>query len=155
MKRIFLFLAAAGTTLSALAQAPSSKNMSGDYASDKDMQPWVLDVNLLGGGLTQDYTTKNTAGNYLNSVNVNTGGDLKFATSRSLGFDAQLGYFFGASHHFGIGAGFMYLAQQGTLSMANNYHVEYQATDFQNNVYRQVVTSDQPIQEKLQITNMN
>ncbi len=114
-----------------------------------------VDVNLLGGVLMQDLTTANTNPNYLNGLNLNTGGNLKFTNGMSYGFDAQLGYFFGHSNHFGVGAGFMYLYQQGDVAMSNPYHAEYQATDYEGNVYRQVVTSNQTIQEKLSITNMN
>ncbi len=158
MKKVFLLLMAAGGALSAMAQGPSADNSKNDkknFTKDADLQHWVVDVNLLGGALMQDLTTAKTDANYLNGVNINTGGNLKFSNGVSYGFDAQLGYFFGRSCHFGIGAGFMYLAQQGDLTMDSKYHVEYQATDFNNNIYRQEISSTQAIKEKLQVTNMN
>ncbi len=126
-----------------MAQAPSPLNTSDGprpFKKDSLLPHWVVDVNLLGGVLMQDLTTANTNPNYLNGLNLNTGGNLKFTNGMSYGFDAQLGYFFGHSNHFGVGAGFMYLYQQGDVAMSNPYHAEYQATDYEGNVYRQVAS---------------
>ncbi len=161
MKKVFLLLIAASGALSAIAQAPAAQGYSSNghrkYTKDSVLMRWVLDVNLLGGALSQNLTTKNTLADYNNNIAglSNTGGNLKFTNGASYGFDAQLGYFFGHSCHFGVGAGFMYLQQQGDVTMSNNFHVEYQATDNQGNTFRQLITSDQPVKEHLQISNMN
>jgi outer membrane protein OmpA-like peptidoglycan-associated protein len=174
MKRIFFLLIAASGALSAIGQTtattpaatptpPMETTVTGHshlvdpnrpkFSADSILAPWVVDVNLLAGMLTQDMTTKNTAANYTNGVNLNTG-SLKFTNGMSFGGDVQLGYFFGKKRHWGIGTGFMYLYQQGDATL-DNYHVEYQSTDVRGDIYRQVTTATQPIKEALQITNMN
>ena len=167
MKRIFFLLIAASGALSAIAQtqAPTATQTQVQghthlvdpnkpkYAADSLLGPWVIDVNLLGGALTQNITQSNTNANYLNGVNLNTG-HLKFTNGMSFGGDVQLGYFFGKKRHWGIGTGLMYLYQQGDMTL-DNYHVEYQATDGQGKVYRQLITANQPIKEALQTSNYN
>src|ERR1035437_253100 len=138
MKKLFLLLIAASGALSAIAQAPSTsdtlaKPMMPKYTTDDLLSRWFVDINLLGGVLTQDLKTVTTTDNYRNALNYNNGGDLKFSNGMSYGFDAQLGYFFGHSCHFGLGTGIIYLAQQGDVTMSNPFHVEYQSTDYQGN----------------------
>ena len=154
MKKTFFLLIASGA-LSATAQTrdtmmpvPVVKNHA-----DSLLPRWVLDVNLLGGALNQNYTTANSAGNYLNGVNVNQG-NLKFTGGSSIGFDGQVGVFFGKKRHWGIGTGIVYLSQMGTAQL-DNYHAEYQATDDNGNIYRQVVSPNQPVKEQIRITNIN
>ncbi len=158
MKKLFFLLIASGGVLSAIAQMPSSKVMDGHkrkFAADSLLSRVVVDVNLLGGALTQDLTMANTLGNYNNSIaSVSNTGKLTFTNGLSYGFDAQLGYFFGKKRHFGVGLGFMYLAQQGDLKL-DQFHVEYQATDVHNNTYRQLITANHEIVEKVNVTNMN
>jgi outer membrane protein OmpA-like peptidoglycan-associated protein len=158
MKRLFFLLIASCGTLSAFAQAPSSKSTDGHkrkFTPDSVLSHVVVDINLLGGFLTQDLTTGNTLSNYNNAVSgASNIGTLKFTNGMSYGFDAQLAYFFGKKNHFGIGAGFNYMDQQGDMTL-NNFHVEYQSTDIHGNTFRQLITSNGPIDEKLTITNMN
>ena len=159
MKRIFFLLLAAGGALSAIAQTTVPGHIhlvdpnKPAYAADSLLAPWVVDINLLGGVLTQDMTTKTTAANYTDGVNMKTG-NLKFTNGMSMGFDAQVGYFFGKKHNWGIGTGIMYLSQQGDVTL-DNFHVEYKATDSRGDVYRQLITANQPIKEAIQITNVN
>ena len=153
MKKLFLILAATGCSLSTMAQQMDSTRKAPKFHADSMLSHWVLDINLLGGGLSQTYTTANTAGNYADGVNMHTG-NLKFSNGSSFGFDAQLGYFFGRKNHFGIGLGFNYMSQSGTATL-DSFHAEYKATDGNSSIFRQVVTSDHPIAEKLNITNMN
>ena len=155
MKKIFFLLIVSGT-LSANAQTtdttkakPSKRRFHTTY----NLPGWAIDVNLLGGGLSQKLTTAYTAGNYANGVNVNQG-NLKFKDGTSFGFDAQLGYFFGRSRNWGVGAGFMYLSQMGNLTLSD-YHAEYQAVDENGHIYRQIVSPNQDIKETVKITNMN
>ena len=161
MKKVFLLLIAASGALSAIAQTPGAEGYTNNghrkFTRDSVLMRWVLDINLLGGALTQDMTTQNTLANYNNVIAgvSNTGGNLKFTNGLSYGFDAQLGYFFGHSCHFGIGTGFMYLQQQGDVTASSPFHIEYQATDNQGNTFRQLVTSSAPVKENLQIGTMN
>ncbi len=105
--------------------------------------------------MSEDLTTAKTIGNYNNSIaGVSNTGNLKFGKSHSYGFDAQVGYFFGHKCNWGIGTGFMYLGQQGNLTL-DQFHVEYQSTDANNNTFRQLITANGPIEEKVTITNIN
>ncbi len=146
MKNIYALLLAAGGSLTAMGQAPKT------YNADSLLSRWVIDVNILGGFSSQGFTTANSTPNYLNAVNANPG-ELKFKKGMAYGADAQLGFFFGKKRHFGLGAGFMYMMQQGD-AVLDNYHVEYQATDFAGSTFRQSITGNS-LKEKLSITNMN
>ncbi len=159
-KLFFLFLAASGAA-NVNAQTPGAPEMpvKKSYTHDSLLQRWVIDVNALGGVLTQDIQTHDLMSHYNNVIsgasNYSDGGKLKFSNGMSYGFDAQLGFFFGHKRHFGIGAGFMYLHQQGDLATSYPLHIEYQATDARNDVYRQIISSNGTLQESVKITNMN
>lgn len=158
MKKLFFLLVISGGALSTLAQAPSSKSTGGQkrkFAADSLLSRVVVDVNLVGGVLTQDLTMANTIGYYNNAItSVSNTGKLKFDNGLTYGFDAQIGYFFGKKRHFGIGTGFMYLQQQGDLRL-DQYHVEYQATDVHGYTYRQLITANHEIVEKVNTSNIN
>jgi outer membrane protein OmpA-like peptidoglycan-associated protein len=136
MKKLLLMLMAGGISASTFAQAPGTKN----YSRDADLSRWVIDLNLLGGLASQEFTTANTAGNYNNGVNMTTG-QLKSKDGYSFGGDAQLGFFFGNNRHFGLGTGIMFMSQHGKASL-DNYHVEYQDKDGAGNTYRQIVNGN-------------
>ncbi len=154
MKRMFFLLIATGA-LSATAQTRDTMIQQPVVHNHADslLPRWVIDVNVLGGGLSQNLGTASSTGNYVNGVNMNQG-SLSFNGGTSIGADAQLGVFFGRKRHWGLGTGFMYLSQAGN-AVLNNYHAEYQSTDDNGNIYRQVVSPNQPVKEELRITNMN
>jgi len=147
MKKVLLLLIPASVSAAALAQEPNRHNHA-----DSLLSRWVVDLNLLGGLASQTFTTANTAGNYLNGLNINTG-QLTYTNGSAFGGDAQLGFFFGKKRHFGLGTGIMYMEQNGD-AVLNNYHVEYQATDGNGNIYRQVVTGND-LKEAVKSTNIN
>ena len=147
MKYVYGLLFMAGGAITAVGQTPKKS-----YSKDKELSRWVIDVNILGGLSSQNFKATNSVPNYLNAVNANAG-DLKYANGLAYGADGQLGFFFGKKRHFGLGAGFMYLREQGD-AILNNYHVEYQATDFKGSTFRQVITGND-LREALAITNMN
>ena len=138
-----LFAVTAGFTLVA--------QQSG-YMDDAQLSRWVIDGDLLGGLSNQKYTVPNSAGNYLNSVNA-APGNLGFTKGLAAGADGQVGFFFGKRRHIGVGTGLLFLRQQGD-AMLSNYHMEFQATDFNGSPYREVVTGSN-IKENLTITNIN
>jgi outer membrane protein OmpA-like peptidoglycan-associated protein len=161
MKKIFFFLIIASGSFSAIAQQGASTSVMVDtpkpkksFTGDSLLPRFVVDVNLLLGALSQNITTANTSGNYSSGVNMNTNGNLNFTNGLSYGFDGQVGFFFGEKRNWGIGAGFMYLFQQGDVTL-NSFHAEYKSTDEKGNAFRQVITADNPIKEHLQITNLN
>ncbi|MCD6013745.1 MAG: hypothetical protein K0Q79_3607 [Flavipsychrobacter sp.] len=147
MKKLLLMLIATGGALSTFAQTPKSKN----YTKDADLSRWVIDLNLKGGGASQEFKTANSTPNYLNGLNMSTG-QLKFKNGYSFGGDLQLGFFVGKKRHFGLGTGIMYMSQHGD-AVLDNYHVEYQATDGTGNIFRQVVTGN--IREEIRSSIIN
>lgn len=166
MKKIFLLLMTACGVLSISAQAQTTDNNIADnskpelpdslkpaYKKDPMLSRWVIDANAMGGILTQDLKTANTATNYTNAIDPQTG-KLKFTNGVSYGGEVQLGYFFGEKGHFGIGAGFMYLQQQGDLTL-DKFRMQYQSNDERGGTFRQITTANHAIKEKLTITNMD
>ena len=165
MNKIFFMLIAASGALSAAAQTkapatttpvqPARDTMHRVVNhSDSILSRWVIDLNFKGGGFQQDYTVMDPSGNYPNVLGNARYGNMKFTNGSSFGGDIQLGYFFDKAAHFGIGLGFMYLAQQGDVTL-DQFHAEYQSVDNKGNAFRQVVTANQPIKEQMKITNMN
>ena len=147
MKKLLLLLMAAGSAASAIAQGPNK-----NYLADSLLPRWVIDINLLGGLVSQDFTTANSVANYPGALNMNTG-KLKYQNGYSFGGDAQLGFFFGNKRHFGVGTGIMYMQQQGD-AILGNFYAEYKATDAAGNIYRQQVTGHD-IKESVTSTNIN
>ncbi|MCF8449527.1 MAG: OmpA family protein [Taibaiella sp.] len=150
MKKLFFLLIAASGALSAFAQAKDSKT----YKKDAQLPRWVIDVNLMGGMLTQDITTTNSVLNYTKALNSSGVSGLKFENGMSYGGNAQIGFFFDNKSHFGIGTGIMYLMQTGDVTM-DKYKVEYQSNDANGNIFRQVITATAPVKEALKITNVS
>ncbi|MBL7692208.1 MAG: OmpA family protein [Flavipsychrobacter sp.] len=158
MKKVIFSILAASSMMPAMAQeaktAPAPVTKKYNYTRDPDLSRWVIDLNLLGGGMKQDLTTGTSTSGYLNAISQNTNiGKLSFDKGSSLGFDAQLGYFFGPGCHWGVGAGFMYLSQTGNLNL-DKYHVEYQATDAAGAIFRQHITGYN-LAEWTKSTNIN
>ena len=156
-KRIALMMAMLPMAVIATAQEPQQPvkpaKVKKMYSADSVLSRVCIDVNVLGGMLSQDFTTSGSQSGYLNAVGSNNG-SLRFSNGMSVGGELQLGLFLGHKKHWGVGAGFMYLSQQGDATLSN-YLVQYQATDFKNNIYRQVITANGDIKETHKIENMN
>ncbi|MCF8450984.1 MAG: OmpA family protein [Taibaiella sp.] len=156
MKKLFFLFIAGTVALSAVAQnnakSPAPVKKTKNYTTDADLSRWVLDLNFLGGVTTQDYTQGTSTAGYLNSVLVNPG-KAKFEKGSSLGFNGQLGYFFGPNCHWGLGAGFTYLSQKGDITL-DQYQVQYQATDAAGRIFRQHITGNN-LKESVTSTNLN
>lgn len=153
MRQLFLLLVAGVGVSPVMAQQRDSVLKHTGYRKDARLSRWVLDVNLMGGKLSNKYNMASTAGNYPLGHNVTTG-NLKFANGGSWGADVQLGYFFGKGKHFGVGTGLSYFVQSGDVTL-DTFHAEYQSTDVKNRPVRQVVTATGPIREQLNMTNIN
>jgi outer membrane protein OmpA-like peptidoglycan-associated protein len=135
------------------APAGSSTGSKQEFKSDAQLPQWCLDINVAGGFLRQNFTAADVASQYSRPVNSNIG-SLKFEKGYSIGFDAEAGYFFNGSRNCGLGIGLLYMAQYGNAVM-DNFHIEYQSVDKSGNVFRQVITANQPITESLKISNFN
>ena len=145
MKKLILLFVAAGAGFTAMAQVRGGDNY---YA-----QRCVIDVNFPVGVSMQTPTNKFDFSNYLNAINTSVG-DLKLSTGLSYGVDAQFGYFVGKRRRFGIGGGILYMSQRSDATI-DHFHVEYQASDKWDNIYRQGVTATHSIKESLNITNVS
>jgi len=154
MKKGILLTMAAGIALSAAAQDSQKPKDSRKYTPDSLLAPWCIDINILGGMLNQGLTTGNTLNNYPSVISgASNIGNVKFSNGSSFGGQLQLGYFFGNSRNWGVGAGFMYLSQHGDATL-DNYHVEFESTDQNHHVYRQLITGSN-IKESMNISNMS
>jgi outer membrane protein OmpA-like peptidoglycan-associated protein len=155
MKRITLLSIAAATAFTAGAQTKGTGTVPAankSWTPDSLLSRWVIDLNFLGGLMSQQTSSGTAIGGYTNGLNINTG-VLSFEKGRSLGFGGQLGYFFGPRCNWGVGTGITYFSQKGDFKL-DNYHVEYQDIDSKNNIYRQLITGND-ITEKAKITNIN
>ena len=66
--------------------------------------PWCVDLNLNAGALNHSINGGSFNAAYLN-VLTSGSGQFKFEKGYVVGADAQIGYFFGESQHFGVGTG--------------------------------------------------
>lgn len=148
MKNLILLLIASHCASLASGQNKERSN----YTHDKDLSSWVLDANVFAGGYLQQPERPVIAGKYLNGININSG-NIKFNNGGAFGGQLQFGYFFGKSKKIGLGTGLLYMRQWGNLSQ-DAFHAEYQSTDDNGYIFRQVVSSGK-INEKLRIDNFN
>lgn len=147
MKQLIILLIAGFPVLSASAQT-KVKN----YTQDKDLSRWVLDLNGMGGIYSQQLDIANSASNYLNGVNINTG-KAEFKNGSAFGGNLQLGVFFGKNKHWGLGTGILYLRESGSMTL-RDFHAEYQSVDNNGDIFRQVVSGND-ITEKIKSDNFN
>ena len=162
MKKFILMFIAAACGMHVLGQ---NINPDNDYVPGRTMKTkagcmrdsvatgWCIDGNITGGFLMQNITTGNMAANYANALNANIA-DVDYKEGVSMGIDLQVGYFFGPKRNFGIGAGLMYMNQQGDLTI-DHFHVEYRSIDYYGNTFRQVLTSNGKIKESINTSSLN
>jgi hypothetical protein len=141
MKKGLLLIVAGCATMFAKAQ-----NLN-------ELPHWSAELNVSGGSLQQTLTTINFVSAYPGAVNAHIS-SLEPVAGSSMGGNLQLGYFIGKKRHFGFSAGIMYLQQAYSVDM-NSFHVEYKSTDFMGQTFRQLLTADAPVQEKITTTNIN
>ena len=130
----------------------TSYALSGQVMGDHALH-FFFDADIKFGTITPNCTSIPLASNYPALVNPYEG-KLKFTNATSFGYNAQFGYYFGNNSHFGISAGLLYLTQQGNVSM-DTFHIEYKATDYKGNTFRQVISSDKGIHESYSALNVN
>ncbi|MEO6548447.1 MAG: outer membrane beta-barrel protein [Ferruginibacter sp.] len=113
---------------------------------------WVT-FGLNGGSVLSTLT--NSDNNYLNNIQQNEiNATTSFKGGKSLGGDILLEHYFGQKAVFGISLGLSYSSSSGTLNKAA-FHVEYQASDRRNNIYRQHITATETMKEKISATNLS
>ena len=141
MKKGFLLMIAVSAAMCSQAQ------------SLQDLPQWSAELNVTGGSFQQMLSTVNLVSAYPNAVNGNIS-SIHPGSGTAMGGNLQIGYFIGKKRHFGISTGVMYTQQTYNLNM-NMLSVEYQSTDFWGQTFRQVLSADGPIQEKITTTNIN
>jgi outer membrane protein OmpA-like peptidoglycan-associated protein len=161
-KKIFTLLWAAicGTQVMAQNIDPDNDYMAHSQGPQKThgccdsrYTGWCIDGNLTVGALMQNLTSNSLTAGYLNTVNTSAGA-LSYKNGFSAGADLQLGCFFGPKQHFGVGAGIMYMNQQGDMTV-DHFHAEYQSVDYFGNTFRQVLSSNGAIKESVNTSNLN
>jgi len=88
--------------------------------------------------------------NYLNTIEAEEP-STSLQNEAGWGCDLQIGYFFDKKAQWGIATGLMYERYKGVLSL-DKLRLQYQSTDFQGDVFRQVVTAERPFTESLRTT---
>jgi len=112
-----------------------------------------IDVNSMAGTVNQKITSSNPAANYADPLNTRISG-LKISNGFSHSTDAEIGYYFDMAGRYGVGTGLMFTQQNSNLTL-DDFHIEYKSTDNFNNVFRQLLTSDGQIKEKLTSNTFN
>ena len=119
---------------------------------DSLINRFCIDVNGVAGIQAQSIKMGDVTGGLLNPLNPSVSSST-YTNGYCYGGDLQAGYFFGHKRNWGIGLGVMFLYQSGSLSI-DHYHMEYQAVDFQKNVYRQVIASVGALKDNVQSSNI-
>jgi len=129
------------TVLYVNGQQEKSKNY------DAQMPPWFIGLDLYGGYQTHSIEQFNWTDSYLNALNPRID---PISMNRSFHGAAGLsaGYFFGRKRNFGLGTGLQYVRLSGNLSL-NPMSIEYQSTDENGYIFRQIIRSNEDIQERI------
>lgn len=120
--------------------------------AQNEARPWVAELNI-NAGFSNQSTTVYTMGELYPVVINSQSPDVKYSAAGTFGFTGQVGYFFGRQRKFGIGAGLSYFSDKGNLR-ADKFHVEYQATDFKNDVFRQLITGNGSVKEEVNFSTL-
>jgi len=121
--------------------------------NDQVLPRWVLDVTYKYGSLENDIEMISLQQSYTESLN-NTFAKPVFSSGSSHGASLQLGRFFGKNRRWGLGTGVSLFLQNGTITI-DEFRTHYRSVDANNNVFRQLITSREPIVEEVRSTNIN
>jgi hypothetical protein len=128
--------------------------VSGQYGGKETLPKvsMVLDLKL-GSVNQQNFTTAAMSSGYKNALNTSQG-NITNTANKSIGFDLRFGYYLNRKRSLGFGSGFVFLKYTSNL-LVDTFHVEYQSTDFQGSTFRQSVSSNQTINERIKSTNIS
>jgi len=118
-----------------------------------DLSGWVIDLNFMCGGLNQQLSSNDPIAAYTEPVNSKVSG-IQFNNGMSHGIELQAGYFFGKKRNWGIGLGVSHFRQTGNVTM-DEFHAEYASYDNFGNVFRQIVTANDQIKERVCVSSIN
>ncbi len=150
MKKTIFALLAILFILPAFAQDSNKVVLKNSYSN---AYPLCIDFNVRGALLNQNLTLVPDMASQYSNISNNTIGKTKFSNGKSIGFDAQFGYFFDKEQHYGFGLGIMYLRQYGKYKLYD-FNFIYQTTDNNGTPYKQVITAN-TITENVKISNFN
>ena len=117
---------------------------------DEYFRSLFVDVDGNLGLLSEHMKSIPFSTNYTDALSNSYQGKLKFTKGYSTGASAIVGYYVDKKRTFGISAGINYYAQYGKLGM-DSFHVEFQSTNVSNGTFRQVISTDHPISESIQL----
>lgn len=114
---------------------------------------WMIGVNFKAGKMKEKISRRSVGLIFPQTVNY-TESALKIENDNPVGFDIQLGYYFSPKKDWGISTGVVYYKNESRYTM-DSLHFEYRSTDFNNDVFRQVITNNGPIRETFSNTVMS
>jgi hypothetical protein len=144
MRRLFLLL----LIIVAMPYAVTGQIRYGDGPSPK----FFVEADFRVGGFSENITTNSLTSAYSGALNPYAG-NINFTGTKSFSYHLQLGYYFNRKRNLGIGTGIFFMRQTGNLEM-DSFHVEYMATDYQNDVYRQLISSNGQLNETVKVSNI-
>jgi len=114
---------------------------------------FFLDLNLKMGASKEQILTKDLLSAYPQAINSQIGIAQVNHTS-AFGFESQLNYFFKDGASWGVGLGLQYFQSKSDLSI-DRMHVEYRSVDANGAVFRQLITTNKPLNESLKTTSIS
>lgn len=114
--------------------------------------PWYVGLGVFGGSQTGKLDQNVWSQYYLNALNTNIS-NLEQKKGSHIGFNASFGYYFGKKRMIGLGTGFQFLQSQYELGL-ETFAVEFQSVDEQGQTFRQIIRSNNPIQEQIKQSTM-
>ena len=113
---------------------------------------------ILLGTTTSKITNSNFLNNYLSHISTKSSfSDSKFKYLHTTGFNIMLHKYLGkgdTKSNFGFGVGLNYLQYKGTLSN-DGLAVEYQAKDYNQAIYRQIIKSVGKLSENISMNSLS
>lgn len=124
----------------------------GQIRGEAYMPAFSIDVDVNAGILNQQAKSIAVPRNYSDLVNPAIG-KLTFNSEKATSMDIQLDYFVGRQRKIGFGMGCIYYSQASKIGL-DYFHVEFRSRDFLGNVFRQVITSSDPIAESINMHSL-
>ena len=103
--------------------------------------PFCVDLNVMGGILSQNVKNVNFVNSYSKLQPILPAfSNIKVSKGLDVSGEAEIGYFFDAGRHFGVGTGLIYQNETYKL-VEDRFSVQYMSNDANANVFRQELSS--------------
>jgi hypothetical protein len=145
MKKLFLFLLTASLFLNSQAQIDSFVFPKTPFLT--------MDVGLMSGVFAQEFSQidlTNAYGYYLND-NISK---ISCNNRKVSGFNISIAYFLTDKHQWAITTGLMTTIKKYDLTV-DNFRIEYKSFDYNNDVFRQVLTAKGAVSDQIKSTNIS